>query len=254
MRKLIVHYHLFKNAGSSIDKLLEDSFGESWKGFDRTSSASKILPACLDDFIQRNPELVAISSHQALPPLPNSQEYEIFPLLFVRHPIDRAKSAYLFEWQKQLGLDQPKGTFREYVTEKLQPGEGGAISDFHVYHLSNLAVDGQKPMHDPEPEARLQRAKEFLESLAFFGIVEQFQESLVRAHFYLKYHFPELKVVNRTLNSTQGRGRSLESKLIGIRSELGAEIYSLLEERNRLDLSFYQYACRRFSAVVPREN
>lgn len=250
-RKLIVHYHLFKNAGSAVDAILKDSFGEQWREYDTDDRAAKILPDHLDEFIRRNPELRAISSHQALPPLPAGAGYEVFPLLFVRHPIDRARSAYLFEWQKQLGLDRPKGSFAQYVEEKLRAGSGGAISNFHVYQFSNIAVEGEKPKHDPSPEARLARAKEFLSSLPFFGLVEYFHESLVRASFYLKYHFPELKVVNRTVNSTQSPSSQLDSRLIAIRAELGPELYGLLEKRNMLDLAFYQFASKLFFSVVP---
>lgn len=251
MRKLIVHYHLFKNAGSSVDAILKDSFGERWAEFDTEDPAAKILPERLEEYIRSNPGLRAISSHQALPPIPLGEDYEIFPLLFVRHPLDRARSAYLFEWQKQLGLEVPKGTFAQYVEEKLTTGTG-AISNFHVYQFSNLATGGEKPKHDPVPETRLAMAKEFLSSLPFFGLVEQFQESLVRAHFYLKYHFPEIRMVNRTVNSTQNTASHLDARLIAIRAELGAEVYGLLERRNLLDLALYQYACQLFSSVVAR--
>lgn len=251
MRKLIVHYHLFKNAGSSVDAILKDSFGGQWREFDTDDPAAKILPERLDEFIRSNPELRAISSHQALPPIPQGEDYEVFPLVFVRHPLARARSAYLFEWQKQLGLEAPKGTFAEYVEEKLA-SNGGAISNFHVYQFSNLAAGGEKPRHDPDPGVRLAMAKEFLASLPFFGMVEQFHESLVRIHFYLKYHFPELSVVNRTVNSTQGSSSHLDARLIAIRAELGAEVYGLLERRNLLDLALYQHACELFSSVVRR--
>nr|WP_029249710.1 hypothetical protein [Microbulbifer agarilyticus] len=45
MRKLILHYHLFKNAGSSIDEILKRSFGDSWLAFDLDRASAKILPA-----------------------------------------------------------------------------------------------------------------------------------------------------------------------------------------------------------------
>lgn len=252
MRKLVVHYHLFKNAGSAVDSILKQSFGEQWAPFDKPESAAKILPSELDAFIRANPEVRAISSHHALLPLPESPAYEAFPLVFVRHPIARARSAYLFEWQKQLGLDEPRGTFSEYVQEKALDNDRGAISNFHVCQLSNLAVEGERPTYDPTPDERLARAKERLDSLPFFGLVEHFQESLVRLHFYLKYHFPELKVVNRTVNTTQTVDQNLDAKLIAIRAELGPELYGLLEQKNKLDLAFYRYAYQQFNSTVPR--
>ena len=29
-RTIILHYHLFKNAGTSIDSILQENFGEQW--------------------------------------------------------------------------------------------------------------------------------------------------------------------------------------------------------------------------------
>ncbi|UHQ55868.1 sulfotransferase family 2 domain-containing protein [Microbulbifer sp. YPW16] len=252
MRKLIVHYHLFKNAGSSVDAILRHSFGQHWISFDKSDPSAKILPHELDRFIDENPSIRAISSHHALTPLPLSDAYEIFPLVFIRHPIARAKSAYLFEWQKQLGLERPKGSFSDYVQEKVLDNDRGAISNFHVCQLSNVAIQGKRPVHDESPEARLARAKERLDSLPFFGLVEFFQESLVRAHFYLKYHFPELNVVNRVINTTQKVDQNLDAKLVGIRAELGAELYRLLEQENKLDLEFYKYARQQFFSTVPQ--
>lgn len=251
MRKLIVHYHLFKNAGSAVDSILRQSFGEQWIAFDKAESAAKILPSELDAFISANPGALAISSHHALLPVPESSAYEVFPLVFVRHPIARARSAYLFEWQKQLGLEEPKGSFCEYVQQKLVDNNHGAIRNFHVAQLTNLAIEGERPTYEATPEERLARAKRRLDSLPFFGLVEQFQESLVRLHFYLKYHFPELKVENRTVNATQKIEQNLDAKLIAIRAELGPELYSLLEKKNKLDLAFYRYAYQRFNAIVP---
>lgn len=253
MRKLILHYHLFKNAGSSIDEILKRSFDDTWLKFDKEKSSAKILPADMQVFINDHPEAKAISSHQLMPPLPRG-EFEVFPLVFLRHPLDRARSAYLFEWKKQLGLTEPKGSFSDYVREKLDPKNSGPISNFQVFQLSNEAYAGEKPRHDTASEERLERAKSFLDELAFFGLVERFHESLQRMHFYLQYHFPELKVVNRQINTSQDSAVQLEEKLMTVRRELGEALYGDLCDRNQLDMQLYKHACFRFDTVVPKEN
>mgnify|MGYP000159195178 CR=1 FL=1 len=252
MRKLILHYHLFKNAGSTIDEILKRSFGDAWLSFDKDNPAAKILPSEMTEFIHRNPNARAISSHQVLPPFPQGN-FEVFPLIFLRHPLDRARSAYLFEWQKQLGLTEPKGSFSEYVREQLDNGKRCPIANFHVSQLSNTALSGEKPLYDPTPEARISTAKEILEKLPFFGLVEELHESLLRMHFYLKYHFPELKVVNRKINATQDTCKRLDEKLLDIRRQLGEALYGELIDRNQQDLELYKFACAQFNSVVPRE-
>lgn len=253
MRKLILHYHLFKNAGSTIDEILKRSFGEAWISFDKEDPTAKILPAEMSAYISSNPSTRAISSHQALLPLPVG-EFKIFPLVFLRHPILRARSAYLFEWQKQLRLTEPKGSFAEYVREQLNTRSRCPIANFHVAQLANTALAGEKPQYDACLEGRFSSATAALEDLPFFGLVEQFQESLVRMHFYLSFHFPELKVVNRLVNTTQKNNGKFEDKLLGIRRELGDALYGELVDRNKEDLKLYKFACEKFSSVVPQEN
>jgi hypothetical protein len=29
-RKVVIHYHLFKNAGTSVDRMLKEIYGERW--------------------------------------------------------------------------------------------------------------------------------------------------------------------------------------------------------------------------------
>ena len=96
-RKVIIHYHIFKNAGTSIDRMLKESFSERWANYDKPEPTSKISPAELEEFILDNPDLMAVSSHHAVPPLPD-KHLEVYPIILLRHPIDRAYSAYLFEW------------------------------------------------------------------------------------------------------------------------------------------------------------
>jgi hypothetical protein len=250
MRKLIIHYHLFKNAGTSIDNILKDSFRDKWQNWDRPSDKDgPLLPAEMTAFIEENPQLIAISSHDVVPPVPVG-EFQVFPIVFMRHPIDRARSAYLFEWQKELGLDQPDRSFGEYIDEKLAPEGDSVIANFHVSRLSNLVYGDdvhRKPLRDYE---RLDRAKLFLSSIPYFGLVENFHQSLIRLYYYLKPNFPEIVVVNHQANVIQDINAKLEEKLKSIQEELGDDKYQMLCERNELDIKLYQFAVKSFYSVV----
>ena len=65
-RAVIVHYHLFKNGGTSIERVLRDSYGKRWATFDKAQSGAKISAAEMQAFIEGNPSLKAVSSHQAV--------------------------------------------------------------------------------------------------------------------------------------------------------------------------------------------
>ncbi|MCB1754984.1 MAG: hypothetical protein KDJ38_05655, partial [Gammaproteobacteria bacterium] len=84
-RNIIVHYHLFKNAGTSIDKMLKNSFGDAWENYDLPAAGARISPDSLQQYIEENPHLQASSSHQIVPPLPTG-DLNVFPIVFLRDP------------------------------------------------------------------------------------------------------------------------------------------------------------------------
>jgi hypothetical protein len=90
---LIVHYHIFKNAGSSVDAGLHAFFGDSWYNFEGAHAHDVQSTESLRRFIAACPMLRAVSSHLARPPLPYTNA---IPIVFLRHPILRALSVYEF--------------------------------------------------------------------------------------------------------------------------------------------------------------
>ncbi len=134
-RKVIVHNHVFKNAGTSDDHMLKDSLGERWVEWDTPNPGGKISPAELETFILDHPDIVAVSSDQAMPPLPD-QHLDIYPIVFLRHPVDRAYSAYLFEWNKQQSTDAPIDSFEECGTEKCSNSRQKGDQSCQTLHLA----------------------------------------------------------------------------------------------------------------------
>ncbi|BFM06778.1 hypothetical protein [Halioxenophilus aromaticivorans] len=251
MRTVIIHYHLFKNAGTSVDRILADSFGDKWLNFDKPDENAKILPGEISEFIGANPQLVALSSHHVVPPIPVIPGVRVIPLLFIRHPILRARSAYLFEWQKAKGLEQPQGSFAEYVKQKVECNKYGVISNFHVSKLSCIQYSARdfaaKSLRDYEV---LNRAKLLVDSLPFFGLVENFYQSLVRMHYLLKLDFPYLRVKTHEANVTQPTVFDVDEKISAIKDELGEEVFGVLMQANQMDLELYKYASNRFYTVA----
>jgi len=252
MRNIIVHYHIFKNAGTSIDEILRSSFGSSWQNIDKIPTPGvKILPVELQSVLESNPHLKALSSHDACLPVPVGN-FTIFPIFFIRHPIIRARSAWKFEWQIQLGLENPKITFAEYIESRISKKETGVFSNFQTYKLSNQIYQPLDiPRRQITPQETLQIAHTTIDSSPFFGIVERMQTSLERMHYYLKMAFPEIKVINRRHNASTTEDINLENALQNIRNDIGQDLFAELESRNQLDISLYQYATDRFYSVVP---
>ena len=250
-RNVIVHYHLFKNAGTSIDRLLNKNFAEKWVSFDGNTAGNIISCKELEKTISENTDAVAFSSHQIVPPLPEIAG-SVFPVVFLRDPLDRVKSAYLFEWQKQLGLENPKGSLKEYVTEKFKNKRSSAVDDFQTMRLSNIQKNrfGSSQASD---ETILEQAFEFISSLSFIGIVDRFDLSVEFLEDYLKPAFPQFKSSNIAANTLQDITLSLEKKKADIHAELGDELFEMIVSRNAMDEKLYQYGVKHFDALYANQ-
>ncbi|MBX2882272.1 MAG: sulfotransferase family 2 domain-containing protein [Granulosicoccus sp.] len=244
-RSLLLHYHLFKNAGSSVDRLLRESFGSAWVNFDKDLPGQKISPAEMQEFIEAHPDIRAVSSHQIMPPVPVG-DFDITPLVFLRDPIDRVKSAYLFEWQKQLNLAEPKGSLQEYIREKLLPGKGTVIANFQVSRLSNQRYDEIRPMPGVHDLDRLAAAQQFIRKLPFFGLVERFDESIALLASVTSEKFPEIECKIYRENSSRAEDVSINGRYNQFRKEIGEELFHEVVYRNHLDLQLYSYALGLF--------
>lgn len=244
-RNVIVHYHIFKNAGSSIDELLKRNFGDKWLSHDNNDAGAVITTSDLTRLIDEHAFCNAFSSHQIIPPIPEIRG-TIYPIVFVRDPIDRLKSAFLFEWKKQLGLDHPKGTLREYVESKFVLRRRSAIEEFQTIRLSNIDPDGLVRSDSLEDCELYDRAFNFIKSLEFVGVVDQFDASCQLLKKYLEPAFPDFAIQNVQANVLQDITVDIASKRELVREELGADLFENVLERNKLDDRLYLDSCLHF--------
>jgi hypothetical protein len=106
-RHLILHYHI-KNAGTSLDRTLERNFGARWTALESPERGVRVLEPEFLDYVTRHPSLAAISS-QAMAPLRSvTPGLATISILFLRHPIDRARSIWEFN-QRQAAPAHPAG-------------------------------------------------------------------------------------------------------------------------------------------------
>lgn len=97
MRKVVCHYHIYKNSGTSFDAALAQCFGPRHLSFDGPFPYFTIDRTQLDRIIQRNPDAVAFSSHQIRLPVPTSLDYRVLAAVFLRNPYLRVASIYRFK-------------------------------------------------------------------------------------------------------------------------------------------------------------
>ena len=182
-RTLIVHYHLFKNAGTSVDELLKRNFGGRWAQMEFEGGPGRERKSVqLTNYLLERPNLLAFSSHTAQLPVPVLEGASIFPIIFVRHPIDRLRSAYSFERVQNadtLGARIAKqNDFAGYLREHLQLPLNRSVRNFQTGRLARneIAAAGSE----------LQRALRALKALPFIGLVEAYDQSVERLEATVK--------------------------------------------------------------------
>ncbi len=97
MRSVLVHYPIYKNAGTSVGHVLSHSFGGRHLSFDGPFPFFTIDQEQLDRIITRKADAVAFSSHQIQLPAPVSPAYRVLAAVFLRHPVLRIASIWRFK-------------------------------------------------------------------------------------------------------------------------------------------------------------
>ena len=96
MRFVILHCHIFKNAGTSLANMLERNYLGRFARFDDADPGTHLSRDRVLAFVREHENLQAISSHQLRYPMPTAPDIVFFDLLFLRDPIDRIHSMYCF--------------------------------------------------------------------------------------------------------------------------------------------------------------
>lgn len=239
---LIFHYHLFKNAGTSVDAMLKENFGDRWieqefETGDRARNREQV-----EDFLRDHPDIAALSSHTALLPPPELPDRTVFPILFIRHPLLRLASAYRFEARQDadtFGARLAKRTeFPGYIEELLEQPEPGQARNFQA---------GRLAMHFPETEGtRLNRALRAVDALPFVGLVEAYDRSVEWLAELLRPDFPDFRPVVVQKNVSGGAVRDIEGRLAEIRQQLGNVLFGRLCDANREDIAVYEAVRERY--------
>lgn len=235
MRKVILHYHLFKNAGTSLDAAFKENFSEEkgeWvtKEFPNQPAANRKQ---VRQWILDNPQAKCFSSHTALFPVPEFDDIEVFPVIFLRNPIDRIASAYSFEAKQNnvgFGSTLARNTsLKGYIETRLALPNDFQCRNFHAHRLSTM-FEGNS----------LELAIKAMNSLPFIGLVEKFSESLIALEEALRFHGLESVNLNVVKRNVSRPPKAMDKKLDDIRNQIGSELYERLLAENEIDLQLYE--------------
>lgn len=233
-RPLLFHYHLFKNAGTSVDEMLRSNFGDRWAAQEFHVSRRENAGA-VAEFIRCASHLLAVSSHTALLPPPQLPGITIFPIIFIRHPIDRLRSAYEFERQQNANTAGARlaktHDFAGYVRDLLRNLHQRHIRNFQTLRLSHNEPASKGP--------ELQRALRAVNNLPFVGLVERFDDAIDRLQAKLQPLFPDFRARPVHQNATRARQAALDDRLADVERALGKDLYTEVRAANADDLAIY---------------
>jgi hypothetical protein len=236
-RVVILHYHLFKNAGTSVDRILQENFPGKWvtAEFPRMPGPAGNTEL-VKQWIIDNPEAIAFSTHTAIGPIPEVPGVRIISVLFLRDPIERIKSAYRFERQ-QLADTMGARLAREndlegYVRARLAIPNDRQCRNFQTERLASIV---------PGTADEFERASNALALVSFVGLVSKFALSLEKLENLVRAHFPTFVAQSVHANKSKNNENPTDRE--------SAQLRQKLEEANKNDLKLVEnaeiYAAKR---------
>lgn len=249
-RPVILHFHTFKNAGSTVDAILQKCFPHAWTNYDGPVPEFFIHHSEMAIIARNRSQLKAISSHQIRLPNPSCPGVEFLPIVFIRRPELRIASIWRF--QRQRKDDHPATVlakelrFKEWVARCLDPQPPTSIRNNQM-RLFSFRIDQRTKAGDPHA---FQYAMANVRALPFIGVVEQFDASMRIYEQLYSPQVPDFRYKPVTPENVTGKPNlSTEEQLAEVADELGNDLFNRLQEANAKDIALYEYA---LSALMTR--
>ena len=251
-RPVVLHYHLFKCAGTSVEHVLEKEFGEDILHLDREAPFARIFDQDVLAELDRYPKVKAITSHQLRMPLPKEKGLKVIPIVFVRHPLDRIQSVYKFDRGRgpltpdaQLAVEN---NFADYL--RVQIAANKQVVNFHVKNLTDEWNRKEGKISPLGESAHLKRSLAVLQELPVVGIVERYAESVKAFEELISLSFKGFRFQIAESNVNSQRSILLEDRLAEMRKEIGVDLYEELVAVNAKDFVLYDAANDHLNAVL----
>jgi hypothetical protein len=239
-RTVIIHRHIFKNAGTTFDSILKNNFGEAFCNHHDDVPMRQEGEKYLISYLNQHPEIKALSSHHIWFKIEPQSQLNLIPVMFLRHPIERIRSVYNFERLQQTdtpgALKAKTANFSEYIKWSMNERVMAVIRNIHTRYLA-----GYKKVIDLTQEQLSDALKE-VEKQKFVGVVDMFDESLRHFDNAFREIGIELDFSYRPKNVAQPYDNAdYEIRAQKVLKELG-DIADEVMEKNRFDLLVYQAA------------
>lgn len=236
----ILHFHTFKNGGSTLDWILKRNFGNQFAEFHGSTAQDSLLETDILEFFRRSPDVKALSSHHFRFPIHCSAgDFELLPISFLRHPIDRIYSVYAHEQRDNAFEGRSIASFKDWLEISIN------MRPYSVRDVqTNLYGDGGTYYEVPDI-CTFERACRFIDGLEFCGIVEEYDKSMVWLEEILSKYGLSFDAAYQRQNINPGRAQSLQERVYEIKGQLKPPLYNQLLMNNAYDLELYEYALKK---------
>jgi len=262
IKLIIVHCHIFKNAGTTFDWSLNRCFGDK---FEDDQDGKPYSADYLQKLLDIKKDIRAISNHHIRLPLPEIAGFDVVPVFIIRHPIERIYSVFKFE-KNQIestpgSINARSKSFKEYVLWRMDPNNGSTIRNYQTRYCSGWKTREDRPVTEKDYNLAI---GEIIKT-PLLGIVDKYDESMVIFENWLKQYYPDLdlsyvrknignyrknnimtmiknklSLVGNKLSHTERTNNYMSAK--EILKLLGDDISRIVIENNRYDLNLYDKA------------
>ncbi len=248
MRNVLLHGHIFKNAGTSLDWALQRCFAKGFLNNVEESLMREAGSCHLVEVLDRSPAVQAFSSHHMPHVAQSVPGYRFFPLFLLRHPLRRCLSVYTFERRQQAqtrgALAAKDKTLVEYLAWRLEPDVPNVIRN---YQTAYLAGDHRPLISEVDMAQRFVQAQERLGQLPLVGVVERYDESMVVFEEALRPVFPAIDLAYRIQNTSASDAESATPQ--DVLDSMGNQAGELVDA-NAYDTALYQLASLQLTKAI----
>jgi len=250
MRNILLHHHLFKNAGSTLDFAFWRNFDERFAHFhdDSLSSKGSVDGPALRDFLRLRPSLVGVTSHhfhsrffREYDDEEFTGEFAFFHMLLIRNPIDRIVSFYDF-YRRGGGVDEASIERARSIgiNEWLRYAIDFEINTVNDAQVNILTRYGQ--YIGPPSQADLELAIARLPAFSLIGTVDNFDDACISAEYYLRPSFGPLDLAYVRENVSARRSSDADDRPGRFAELIDPEIFLRLRALNKLDMALWMAA------------
>jgi len=240
-KPICLHFHIFKNAGTTIDWILKKNFEKQFATLDHKKPGEILSWEEVLSHIDEQKDIKAFSSHQIRFPLPQSDRYNFLPMIFIREPIDRAFSIYSFNKRRKdgdaMGVIKAKElSLSDYIRWNLENKKHMAMKNFQVLYLSHRDNTSEVNQNDYDS------AQSHFKKSQIIGLVDRLDESLVVSEEKLRPYFDEIDFSYVKQNISPDREDDLSKRLEKNATEIGDKLMEELTAHNSFDSKLYSTA------------